>query len=163
MNNNQDILSFERILIVEDELMQLIAYSSFLNKYSKNSIIQTNNVHDAKDLFKKFKDIDLCIVDMNLGVLNGLDFISYIRGFSEVPVIIISAYTDWINQHDEFFDDLKVSILQKPIKHDSILKTMRELYLSREIDLSPKILNTLEKITKTTNDLIKSFQGRNNG
>ena len=84
-----------RILFVEDEedLCKIIADT--LSKLQAN--FQTaNNGAVALDIIKEDSKFDLIVTDINMPVMNGLEFIKAIRedlGLT-IPVVIMSAHTE---------------------------------------------------------------------
>ena len=83
-----------KILFVEDEedLCNIIADT--LNKLQAN-FETANNGQIALDKFKEHGDFDLIVTDINMPVMNGLDFIKHVREIdSKIPIIIMSAHTE---------------------------------------------------------------------
>lgn len=79
----------ETILIVEDDLQirNFIAYS--LKNEGYNSKIATTGAQAMNILVTE--TIDLVILDLGLPDIDGLDVLSRLREWSEIPVIIVSA------------------------------------------------------------------------
>ena len=77
------------ILIVEDdaEINQFLQSSLHLNGYASVSV---NQLLDARQHFARFKPL-LTILDLNLPDGDGADFITSIRNYSDLPIIVLSA------------------------------------------------------------------------
>ena len=87
-----DFLKSKTALYIEDELSVLRNISSLLKTYFDHFYIATDGEMGYK-LYKE-KKIDVLLVDIELPKINGIDFIKHIRKEnSEIPIIVISAYT----------------------------------------------------------------------
>ena len=77
------------ILIIEDdvEIKQFLQSSLQLNGYT---VICVDHLKDAKDQFARYKPL-LTILDLNLPDGDGSEFITTIRVYSDLPVIVLSA------------------------------------------------------------------------
>lgn len=76
------------ILIVEDDLA--LRRGIALSFQNEMTVLQAGRVGEAKKLFSEQK-IGLVILDINLPDGNGLDFCSWLRQRSSVPVLFLSA------------------------------------------------------------------------
>lgn len=76
------------ILIVEDDLA--LRRGIALSFQNEMTVLQAGRVGEAKKLFLEQK-IGLVILDINLPDGNGLDFCSWLRQRSSVPVLFLSA------------------------------------------------------------------------
>ncbi len=88
MNNNLYEIT---ILLVEDNKKDSEILVNILSKYFKN-ILQAENGKIGFEIFKKNKDIDIIISDIDMPELNGLDFLKLVR-MSDlyIPFIITTA------------------------------------------------------------------------
>lgn len=77
------------ILIVEDdvEIKQFLQSSLQLNGYS---VVCVTHLEDAKQHFAQVKPL-LTILDLNLPDGDGSEFITSIRAYSDLPIIVLSA------------------------------------------------------------------------
>ncbi len=83
-----------KILFVEDEVDLVAIISDTLTKLKAN-FETANNGQIALDKFKEINDFDLIVTDINMPVMNGLEFIKNVREInSTIPVIIMSAHTE---------------------------------------------------------------------
>ena len=80
-----------KILVVEDDTLIREGLSEFLSE-SGYSIIQAK---DGKEALEKFNtDIHLAILDIQIPYINGLDVLKEIRKESDLPVLILTAFSN---------------------------------------------------------------------
>jgi DNA-binding response OmpR family regulator len=111
------------ILIVEDDELILNNISDFCSDYFK----QTFCAKDGKEALNTFisNKIDIAIVDLNLPVMNGKDFIKEIKKFSSASIIVLSATS---NKQD-FVDLVNLKIgkfIPKPFGLNDIASALLE-------------------------------------
>lgn len=78
-----------RILIVEDDK----DVSELLKLYLENSNFQVTMASNGFEALKilKEEEVDLAIIDIMMPVMGGHELIKNIRGFSNMPIIVLSA------------------------------------------------------------------------
>lgn len=80
-----------KILVVEDDTLIREGLSEFLSE-SGYSIVQAK---DGKEALEKFNtDIHLVILDIKIPYINGLDVLKEIRKESDLPVLILTAFSN---------------------------------------------------------------------
>lgn len=80
-----------KILVVEDDTLIREGLSEFLSE-SGYSIVQAK---DGKEALEKFNtDIRLVILDIQIPYINGLDVLKEIRKESDLPVLILTAFSN---------------------------------------------------------------------
>lgn len=80
-----------KILVVEDDTMIREGLSEFLSE-SGYTMVQAK---DGKEALEKFnKDIHLVILDIQIPYINGLDVLKEIRKESNLPVLILTAFSN---------------------------------------------------------------------
>lgn len=80
-----------KILVVEDDTLIREGLSEFLSEFGY-SIIQAK---DGKEALEKFNtDIHLGILDIQIPYINGLDVLKEIRKESDLPVLILTAFSN---------------------------------------------------------------------
>mgnify|MGYP004697122747 CR=1 FL=1 len=80
-----------KILVVEDDTLIREGLSEFLSE-SGYSIVQAK---DGKEALEKFNtDIHLVILDIQIPYINGLDVLKEIRKESDLPVLILTAFSN---------------------------------------------------------------------
>ena len=75
--------------------------------------------------------IDLVITDLNMPVLDGVGFIETIRGFSDVPIIVVTGFQK--EYHDQVNQLHNVSVLVKPFRTESLVDLVQD-----QLSLSPR-------------------------
>lgn len=80
-----------KILVVEDDTMIREGLSEFLSE-SGYTMVQAK---DGKEALEKFNtDINLVILDIQIPYINGLDVLKEIRKESNLPVLILTAFSN---------------------------------------------------------------------
>ncbi len=110
------------ILIVEDDapIRNLISTTLMANKYNYELAINGNEALRKVTSSK----VDIVLLDLGLPDMDGVDVITQIRGFSMLPIIVISARTDdedKIEALDAGADDY----LTKPFSVEELLARLR--------------------------------------
>ncbi|WP_320033974.1 response regulator [Halarcobacter sp.] len=113
---DNSILNQSQILYVEDDELIRNETFSILKKFFKKVFIAENG-KEALDIYHENKsDIDLILTDINMPVMDGIEFISEVRKEdNETPILVVTAFND-------------VSLLIKVIKlnvSDYIVKPMQ--------------------------------------
>ena len=115
------------ILIVEDDKDIREGIIEYLSEFGYIMV----GAKDGMDALAKFKENDfkLVILDINLPFVNGLDVLKEIRKTSEVPVLMLTAFSD-----EEYklkaFTNLADGYIEKPLSL-SVLKVRIESLIKR--------------------------------
>lgn len=88
--------SINKIMVVEDSELLHRMYDLILLRYIKDGtqIIHAYNGKEALESLSAHPDTDVIILDINMPVMSGLEFLNYRRQedvFREIPVIIVST------------------------------------------------------------------------
>lgn len=89
----------KKILIVDDEELIRKLLKDFLKKEGYLTL-ETDNGKTAIEIIKSNSDIDLIILDVMLPGYDGWTVCKYIRNFSKVPIIMLTARSE---EFDELF------------------------------------------------------------
>lgn len=89
-------MSMHKILIVEDSELLHRMYDLILLRYRKAGakIVHANNGREALGKLNAHPDVDLIILDINMPVMSGLEFLTHCKQekvFQGIPVIIVST------------------------------------------------------------------------
>ncbi len=76
------------ILMIEDDSTIAFAVKTYLKKFNIETIIY-NNLSILEDI--NFNEFDLILLDANLPDGSGFDFLEWLRGFSDIPVIMLTV------------------------------------------------------------------------
>lgn len=83
-----------KILVVDDSQLIHSMYRLVLNKYSGCRIVDAMNGLEALDVLSRENDFDLILLDINMPVMNGLQFMEKIKKENihrHIPIIVIST------------------------------------------------------------------------
>ena len=99
-----------KILVVEDDKMIREGISDYLSEFGY--II--TEAKDGREALSKFNnDINLVILDIQIPFINGLDVLRKIREESELPVLMLTAFSDEEYKIDAF-TNLADGYIEKP-------------------------------------------------
>lgn len=115
-----------KILLVEDELIELEALKKIINKgFDDVNVVEASKGSEAIQLIDQLNHIDLMLVDINIPLPNGLEVIRYLRGKSNETKVIVTTANDDIDLARHMFG-LKVDdYLLKPIKPQILINTIK--------------------------------------
>ena len=83
----------KKVLVVDDSALIHQMYKMVLMRY-KCAIVDALDGQDGLDKLAKNTDINLVLLDINMPVMNGLDFIKKVKEmgtYSHIPIIIVST------------------------------------------------------------------------
>ena len=83
----------KKVLVVDDSALIHQMYRLVMNRYSCN-IVDAMNGQEALDLLAAQNDVDLILLDINMPVMNGLQFMEKAAPLGivrSIPIIIIST------------------------------------------------------------------------
>jgi signal transduction histidine kinase/CheY-like chemotaxis protein len=120
------------LLVVDDSKVNLRILTRYLETGVENCSVQTAiNGEDAVRIISEDPDISICLMDLNMPVMDGVDATRQIRQMEAEEsrqrccIIAVTAASLEDQQCDELlcagFDD----ILSKPISRDSVIKSLR--------------------------------------
>lgn len=119
-------LSHIKILIVEDEEINLFLLESILEEYNPQ-IIKAENGLEAVIKFHENQDLDIILMDIKMPMLDGFEATKKIRETnSSVPIIALTAYS-----YNEEIEKIKScgfnSYIPKPYNKSELLSAIQEL------------------------------------
>ena len=83
----------KKVLAVNDSTLIQQMYKMVLMRY-RCEIIQALNGQDGLDKLEKHPDVNMMLVDINMPLMNGLEFIQKVKAaekFKSIPIIIVST------------------------------------------------------------------------
>ena len=83
-----------KILAVDDSALIHQMYKLFLSRYKNCKLVSAMNGLEALDKLGQEEGIDLILLDINMPVMNGLEFLQRVQkenAYKDIPVIIIST------------------------------------------------------------------------
>jgi len=113
------------VLIVEDDLILNLLYESYFERLGFETEGELVYGKTAIEMTKKIKP-DLIVMDISLeGELNGIEAMTEIRKFSDVPVIYITGNSDPMHVKRAKETDY-LDYLTKPIEFEDLKKSLEE-------------------------------------
>lgn len=125
-----------KFLIIDDEPLAVNVIKNYLQQIENAEVVAAfTNAIDGLN-FLKNNTVDVIFLDINMPVLDGLNFI---KSLKEPPLIIItSAYTEYASQS---FDLDVLDYLVKPIEFSRFMRALNKVYSRFEINKSTVDLN----------------------
>ena len=119
MVNRQEELLMSKILVIEDdkEINRLICEYLTENGYE---MLSASNGLAGLNVLEQTSDIDLCLLDLMLPMKSGDRVMQSLRGFSDVPVIVLSA-KDTVQTKIDLFRLGADDYITKPFDLDELL------------------------------------------
>lgn len=116
----QDCLKELNVLYIDDDKVACENMENTLKYFFKNVFIEHNGIN-ALDTYKK-ENIHLLLVDYDMPLMNGAEFLQEIRTIdSTIPALILSSYSD----KEKLMNAIKLNLvdyLVKPIEFGSLKK-----------------------------------------
>jgi len=84
----------KKVLVVDDSELIHNMYRLMLKKYKDCDMISAKNGKEALDILGREDDFDLILLDVNMPVMNGLQFLENVKksgDHTHIPVIVIST------------------------------------------------------------------------
>ncbi len=84
----------KKVLVVEDSELLHNMYQLALKRYEDCQYVKANNGREGLDVLASEHDVDLILLDINMPIMNGIEFLQAIKqqeAYQEIPVIIIST------------------------------------------------------------------------
>ena len=131
-----------KILVVEDDTMIREGLSEFLSE-SGYTMVQAK---DGKEALEKFNtDIHLVILDIQIPYINGLDVLKEIRKESNLPVLILTAFSNEEFKIDAY-TNLADGYIEKPFSLPVCVnfKSYTAKIEGKTIDINAKELEILK-------------------
>lgn len=85
-----------KVLILEDMVEQAFVIQSYLKRMGCQSVIYYSGYEAIAKIERG--DIDVIVTDLGMPEMNGIEFIRRVREFSQIPIIVISA---WVQEYDK--------------------------------------------------------------
>ncbi|WP_322902847.1 CHASE3 domain-containing protein [Paenibacillus sp. SGZ-1009] len=121
-----DILSDKKILIVDDDIRNVYALTSMLERYNMNIVISQNG-RDALEILHMDQHIDLILMDIMMPELDGYETMKTVRnlyGYSEVPIIVLTAKA-MKEDREKSVQAGATDYMSKPLQMQEVLQRVR--------------------------------------
>jgi two-component system chemotaxis response regulator CheY len=83
----------KKVLVVDDSALIHQMYKMVLMRY-RCEIVDALNGQDGLDKLEKHPDVSMMLVDINMPLMNGLEFIQKVKAagkYDHIPIIIVST------------------------------------------------------------------------
>ncbi|MBB5173889.1 response regulator [Texcoconibacillus texcoconensis] len=86
-----------KVLLVEDEIITRRGFRKALESQSDIQVIgECSNGKQALEQLKENPDIDVIFLDLNMPVMDGIEFLDHVEGMGfQGEIIVLSSYDDW--------------------------------------------------------------------
>ncbi len=127
-----------KVLIVDDSQLIHNMYRLIMNRYQGCRILDAMNGLEALDILSREPDCDLILLDINMPVMNGIQFMEKLHGenlYRHIPVIVISTE----GREDDTVRALKLGAagyVVKPFK-PNLLHDLIEAIMNKQKAVSP--------------------------
>lgn len=121
-----------KVLVVDDSQLIHSMYRLVLNQYKGCTICDAMNGLEALDLLSRDNDFDLILLDINMPVMNGIQFMEKLKKdnlYRHIPIIVISTE----GKEEDTLRALKlgawgyvVKPFKPPMLHDLIQKVIEK-------------------------------------
>lgn len=115
-----------KILVVDDSKLIHKMFDMMLRQYQ---LVHALDGREALTLLAEHADVDLILLDVNMPNMNGLEFLSQIKGdsaFADIPVVMISTEgTEEDTQRG--LEAGAVAYIKKPFKNEEILGMIADI------------------------------------
>lgn len=117
-----------KILIVEDELLELSALKKIITQHLEGcEVIEASRGRDAIAAIDRLPDLDVLLVDLNIPAPNGLEVIRYLRQTNQTAKILVITANDDIDMARNMFSLKVEDYLLKPIRTPDLIATLKRI------------------------------------
>ena len=116
----------KKILVIDDSKLMHKMYEVMLRQYT---LVHAMDGREALDELKEHEDIDLIFLDINMPVMNGIEFLEEAKknpSTAEIPVVIISTE----GREEDTQRGLEagaVAYIKKPFQNEQILDVISQI------------------------------------
>jgi two-component system chemotaxis response regulator CheY len=127
-------VSLNKVLIIDDSKLVHQMYRILLMRYKGCKIVDAMNGLEALEILSRENDFDLIILDINMPVMNGVQFMEKFREngrFQHIPVIVISTE----GREEDTLKMLKLGAkgyITKPLKPEVLHSLIEKLVGKKE-------------------------------
>jgi len=122
----QEILAGKKILIVDDDIRNVYALTSMLERYNMNIVISQNG-RDALEILHMDQHIDLILMDIMMPEMDGYETMKTVRnlyGYTDVPIIVLTAKA-MKEDREKSIQAGATDYMSKPLQMQEVLQRIR--------------------------------------
>jgi len=126
LHDPNEVLAGKKILIVDDDIRNIFAMTSLLERYKIN-VISAETGKAGIEALQKARDIDLVLMDIMLPELDGYDTMRAIRqeySFNELPIVALTAKA-MKGDREKCIDAGASDYIAKPVETEELLSLLR--------------------------------------
>jgi CheY-like chemotaxis protein len=126
LHDPDEILSGRKVLIVDDDIRNIFAMTSMLERY-KMDVVSAETGKAAIELLGTEENIDLVLMDIMLPEMDGYDTMRAIRsmfGFEQLPIIALTAKA-MKGDREKCIDAGASDYISKPVDTERLLTLLR--------------------------------------
>lgn len=120
-----------KILLIEDDTIEVMKFIKVIERIGKkHQIIKSNNGEEALETLNSGKQLpDIIILDLKMPKLNGIEFLSSLKGndfYRHIPTIVLTTS----NNTKDIMECYKIGIagyLIKPLKYEDYVSRIEKL------------------------------------
>ncbi len=130
LHDPNEILAGKKILIVDDDIRNIFAMTSLLERYKIN-VISAETGKAGIEALQKAGDIDLVLMDIMLPEMDGYDTMRAIRqrfSFNQLPIVALTAKA-MKGDREKCIDAGASDYIAKPVETEELLSLLRNWLL----------------------------------
>ena len=117
---------FMKILIVDDDLLVRELLGSCVGRLEGISVLTAENGKEALDVLSQNKDIGCILSDIQMPIMNGIEFLAHLRNNAiEIPIVFISGFCN--EDQKGIIDESNLVFFQKPINFSALVKFIKDI------------------------------------
>ncbi len=126
LHMSEDVLKDKKVLIVDDDVRNLFALTTALERFGLN-IINAESGQEAINVLEKSKDIDIVLMDIMMPEMDGYETMKNIRkdnGNKDITIIAVTAKA-MKGDRQKCIESGASDYITKPVNVDQLLSLMR--------------------------------------
>ena len=126
LHDSDEVLTGKKVLIVDDDVRNLFATTSLLERYRMN-VISAETGPAALELLGQNRDVDVVLMDIMLPEMDGYQVMRSIRhmfGFEALPIIALTAKA-MKGDREKCIDAGASDYISKPVDTERLLTLLR--------------------------------------
>jgi CheY-like chemotaxis protein len=126
LNDPNEILAGKKVVIVDDDIRNIFAMTSMLERYKMN-VRSAETGKAALELLEAEPDTDLVLMDIMLPEMDGYETIRAVRkmyGFEQLPIIALTAKA-MKGDREKCIDAGASDYISKPVDTERLLTLLR--------------------------------------
>lgn len=139
--------TLKKVMIVDDSKLIHQMYRLVLIKYKGCQILDAMNGLEALDILSRDSDIELILLDINMPIMNGVEFMERIRNSGahrHIPIIVISTE----GKEEDTIRAMKLGAwgyIVKPFKSESLYDLIERVLAKKPSPLVEAGIKYLQK------------------